>query len=265
MPPFDLEQGKLSVRVSEGVYYQLLADIDDFGFRKSDGSDNISGFFNQLLPNLIAYRIEKRKDLRKYLEKNIIHCIKDNYQDKLLYFMDDLFDCSYFDDYREHYHRQTFHFRLNKANIIKLQGFFDELEEQNQNKTSYLRNLFNEYVNMRKDKREGLCFDDMYSLLYHAINNKCSIKCSYKDKNYLLLPYKIDLNYVDGSLYLIALETENLHICHTFRLCWLRSIVLKEVREYVFSEKVVKKLDYLVYNYDYTGKTTINLSKLKTV
>ena len=31
MPPFDLEQGKLSVRVSEGVYYQLLADIDDFG------------------------------------------------------------------------------------------------------------------------------------------------------------------------------------------------------------------------------------------
>ena len=96
--PFDLDQGKLSVRVSESVYYQLLADIDDFGFTKSDGSDNTSGFFNQLLPNLIAYRREKRKDLRKYLENNIIHCIKDNYQDKLLYFMDDLFDYSYFDD-----------------------------------------------------------------------------------------------------------------------------------------------------------------------
>ena len=77
MPPFDLEQGKLSVRVSEGVYYQLLADIDDFGFRKSDGSDNANAFFNQLLPNLIAYRIEKRKDLRKYLKNNIIHCIKE--------------------------------------------------------------------------------------------------------------------------------------------------------------------------------------------
>lgn len=35
MPPFDLERGKLSVRVSEGVYFQLLADINDFEFKKN--------------------------------------------------------------------------------------------------------------------------------------------------------------------------------------------------------------------------------------
>ncbi len=263
MPPFDLEQGKLSVRVSEGVYYQLLADIDDFNFRKYDGSDNLSGFFNQLLPNLIAYRIEKRKDLRKYLENNIIHCIKDNYQDKLLYFMDDLFDYSYFDDYREHYHRHTFHFRLQKANIIKLQSFFDELESQNQNKTSYLRNLFNEYANMRKDKREAICFDEEYSILCRAIDNKCLITCSYNDENYSLVPYKIDLNYIDGSLYLLALEADKSHICHTFRLCHLRNILQKGVHQFEFSDKAIKKLEYLIYKYDYTGKSTIDLSKLK--
>lgn len=144
-----------------------------------------------------------------------------------------------------------------------MKGFFDELESQNQNKTSYLRNLFNEYANMRKDKREGLCFDNEYSFLCHAINNKYSITCSFKDENYSLLPYKVDLNYIDGSLYLLALETENPHICHTFRLCWLRNIVQKEVHEFEFSEKAIKKLEYLIYKYDYTGKTTINLSKLK--
>lgn len=264
MPPFDLDQGKLSVRVSEGVYYQLLADADDFNFRKMDGSNNLSGFFNQLLPNLIAYRMEKRKDLRQYFENNIVHCIKDNYQNKLLYFMDDLFDHSYFDDYREHYHRQIFHFRLQKANIIKLQSFFDELEVQNQNKTSYLRNLFNEYANMRKDKREALCFDDEYSLLCDAINNKRSIICSFKDKSYSLIPYKIDLNYNDGSLYLLSLETNNPHVCHTFRLCWLRNITQKDLYKFEFSAKAIKKLEYLIYDYNYTGKTTINLSRLKT-
>lgn len=263
MPPFDLEQGKLSVRVSEGVYYQLLTDIEDFAFKKANGSDNANAFFNQLLPNLIAYRIEKRKGLRKYLENNIIHCIKDNYQDKLLYFMDDLFDFCYFDDYREHYHRETLHFRLNKANIIKMQGFFDELEAQNQNKTSYLRNLFNEYANMRKDKREDICFSNECSLLYRAMDNKRSITCSFNDKSYSLIPYKIDLNYVDGSLYLLALDIEKTHICHTFRLCWLRDIVQKEAHGYVFSDKTLEKLEYLIYKYDYTGKTSINLSRLK--
>ena len=263
MPPFDLEQGKLSVRVSEGVYYQLLADIDDFGFRKADGTDNANAFFNQLLPNLIAYRVEKRKDLRKYLENNIIHCIKDNYQDKILYFMDDLFDYSYFDDYREHYHRHTFHFRLNKANIIKLQAFFDELAAQNQNKTSYLRNLFNEYANMRKDKREALCFEEESSLLWRAIDNKASITCSFKEENYSLIPYKVDLNYVDGSLYLLALEMDNPSICHTFRLCWLRNIVVKDNDEFEFDDKTREKLEYIIEEYDYTYKTTLYMNRLK--
>lgn len=40
MSPFDLEQGKISVRVCDGVYFQLLADIDDFDLKKSN-----SGFF----------------------------------------------------------------------------------------------------------------------------------------------------------------------------------------------------------------------------
>lgn len=144
-----------------------------------------------------------------------------------------------------------------------MQGFFDELEAQNQNKTTYLRNLFNEYANMRKDKRETICFDDEYSLLCHAINNKRSVTCSYKGESYSLLPYKIDLNYVDGSLYLLALETNTPHICHTFRLSHLRNIIQKEVHEFEFSDKATKKLEYLIYKYDYTDKDTINLSKLK--
>jgi len=263
MPPFDLEQGKLSVRVSEGVYYQFLADIEEFKFTKSDGSENANAFFNQLIPNLIAYRIEKRKDLRKFFENNIVHCIKESYQDKLLYYMDDLFNYSYFDDYREHYHNYMFHFRLNKSNIINLQDFFDELAAQNQNKTTYLRNLFNEYANMRKDKREAICFDNEYSTVRRAISENLSINCYYNGENYSLIPYKVDLNYADGSLYLLSIEVGKPNLCHAFKVCWLRNVSLKETYFYQFSDKTKKKLDYLIYEYDYTDKPNIFLSRLK--
>ncbi|MGN0824627.1 MAG: hypothetical protein ACI4MB_06145 [Candidatus Coproplasma sp.] len=263
MPPFDLERGKISVRVSEGVYYQLLADIDDFKFKKANGEQNANAFFNQLIPNIIDYRVDKRRELRKYLEINIKHCIKECFQEKLLYDMDDLFDNTYFDDYREQYHRHVFHFRLNKSNIIRLQNFFDELQAHNQNKTSYLRNLFNEYANMRKDKREAICFDSEYKLLKRAIDSKLSISCAYQDNIYSLIPYKVDLNYIDGSLYLIALEVDDTRICHVFRLSWLRNIELKEIYEYQFIQEGINKLEYIIYNYDYTNKPTINLCRLR--
>ncbi len=260
---FDLDRGKISVRLSEGVYYQLIADIEDFDFTKPDGSNNANAFLNQLLPNLILYRISKREKLRKYLEDNIINCIKDNFKDKILSFMDDLFDHSYFDDNNEHYHKQTLHFRLNKQNIIRTQPFFNELEVHNQNKTTYLRNLFNEYANMRKDKRECICFDNELTNLINAVNNNHTITCTFENKNYSLIPYKIDLNYVDGSLYLLALEINKQNICHTFRLCHLRNIFINETQEYEINEKIIDKLEYLIYEYDYTNKPTINLSKIK--
>ena len=262
MSYFDLDQGKLSVRVSEGVYYQLLADMEDFNFCKKNNKTNANAFFNQLLPNLVDYRFKKRKYLRHYFQDNIEFCIKESYRGKLLLFIDDLFDYSYFDDYKENYHNYTFHFRLSKTNIIGLQNFFDELKAQNRNKTTYLRNLFNQYSNMRKDNRESLCFNKELITLKNAILEKHAIICFYKNIAYNLIPYKIDLNYVDGSLYLLALEKDTPRICHAFRLCWLRNIIVKETYEYKFSDKAIKKLNYLIYHYDYTEKATIDLSRL---
>lgn len=116
---------------------------------------------------------------------------------------------------------------------------------------------------MRKDKRESICFEKEYSLLRSAINDKSSITCTFQDENYSLIPYKTDLNYVDGSLYLIAVEIDNPNICHTFRLCWLRDIVIKDNYKFEFGNKAVEKLEYIIYEYDYTNKITINLNRLK--
>lgn len=265
MQPFDLEQGKLSVRVSEGVYYQLLADIEEFNFKKTNGNKNSNAFFNKLLPNLISFRFEKRKDLRDFLENNFKHCIKDNFKNKVFDIMDDLFDTVYFDDYRENYHRHILHFRLNKTNIIELQSFFDDLNNQNQNKTSYLRNLFNEYANMRKDKRESVCFSEEIALLNNAVKNKLLISCSYNNDYYNLIPFTIDLNYIDDSLYLLALESKRTNICHTFKISSIRNITIKTPYEFKFDNTTLEKLKHIIYKYDYTNKDTLNLKLLKHI
>ena len=266
MAPFDLEQGKISVRLSEGVYFQLLADVEDFNFKKANGTLNPNAFFNHLLPNLIAYRIAKRKSLRSYIKKSILGYVKDNYKNNFLYRMDDLFDFCYFDDNQEHYHRETIHFRLNKSNIIQLQDFFNELEKLKEKKTTYLRNLFNEYASMRKDKRECICFDDEYAILCHAISKNLSVTCLYKNEKHTIIPVRIDLNYIDGSIYLLALNTENTNICHAFRLCWLRD--LKENPSPIHSNidnELIKKIEYLIYEYDYTDKPNIDLTQITSI
>lgn len=264
MPPFDLEKGKLSIRVSRGVYYQLLADIEDFRFEKSNGETNPNAFYNRIIPTLIEYRDKKRSDLREYFENNIRHCIIENYQDKVLDFVDDIFDYNYFNDNKEYYHNETIHFRLNKENIKKLQGFFDILESLGRNKTTYLRNLLNEYANMKKDKREEICFACEYDVLNRAVNEKYLLNCKVGGENYSLIPYKIDMNYVDGSVYLIAVEKDKPYICHTFRLSWLRDLVLKGVYQYTFSDLAIGKLEYVIEEYDYTNKRKIDIRRLKT-
>lgn len=262
MSPFDLEQGKISVRLSESVYSQLFADVDDFAFIKNNGEKNPNAFFNQLLPNLIAYRLKKRKSLREFLENNFRHCIKEHCQNKVFSMMDDLFDTVYFDDYQEFYHNHRLHFRLTKSNIINLQGFFNELQEQNYNTTSYLRNLFNEYANMKQDKREGICFAGAYSLLKNAVSERLPVSCSYENKDYLLFPYDLDLNYVDGSIYLLALNGIKTTRIHALRLSHLRNISLKRNDTFSFKESLIEKFEYLVNIFDYTNKPTIYASKL---
>ena len=263
MSPFDLDQGKISVRVAENVYLQLLADIEDFEFKKSDGKLNANAFYNKLLPNLILYRARKRRDLRNFLEKNFKYCTKDGFQDKLFNSLDDLFDSVYFDDYREYYHRQRVHFRLRKSNIISLQKVFDELEEHNTNKTSYIRNLFNEYAYMKKDKREQLCFQQEYILLNKAISNGNMITCICNGEKLSLLPYRLELNYMDDSLNLFSVDMDKKGVCRVLRLCSIRNIYVRETENYVINDELLRKIDYILDELDYTEKRIYNLNRIK--
>ncbi len=48
----DFEEGRISVRLSEGTFYALQKDVSNFNFTSADGSCNENGFFNTILPEL---------------------------------------------------------------------------------------------------------------------------------------------------------------------------------------------------------------------
>ncbi len=262
-PAFDLDQGKLSVRVSESVHRQILVDAENFNFIKDNGENNLNAFLNRLLPELIEYRTQKRNSLRNFWENNFRQCIKENYQEEVFSILDDLFDTVYFSD-KEFYHRKTLHFRLSKSNILSLQGFFDELERNNQNKTTYLRNLFNEYAYMKLEQRELLCFKEEYLSLSWAINHNLSVNVECDGKEYTLLPFALPLNYQDGSTYLIATQIKNPNVCNAFKLCSIRNVMILDFEETSrkHDEKTAEKLAYIINNVDYSSTTEFLLNKI---
>lgn len=262
-PTFDLDQGKLSVRVSESVHRQILVDAENFNFKKDNGENNLNAFLNRLLPRLVEYRMQKRDNLRDFWENNFRQCIKENYQEEVFSILDDLFDTVYFSD-RDFYHHKTLHFRLTKSNILSLQGFFDELERSNKNKTTYLRNLFNEYANMKLEQREILCFKEEYLSLSWAIDHNLSVNLEYDGEDYTLLPFALPLNYQDGSTYLIATQTRNPNVCHAFKLCSIRNVMILDFEEtsYKHDENTSKKLGHIINEVDYLTVSTFNLNEI---
>lgn len=262
-PTFDLDQGKLSVRVSESVHRQILVDAENFNFKKDNGENNLNAFLNRLLPRLVEYRMQKRNSLRVFWENNFRQCIKENYQEDVFSILDDLFDTVYFSD-RDFYHHKTLHFRLTKSNILSLQGFFDELERSNKNKTTYLRNLFNEYANMKLEQREILCFKEEYLSLSWAMSHNLSVNLEYDGEDYTLLPFALPLNYQDGSTYLIATQTRNPNVCHAFKLCSIRNVMILDFEEtsYKHDENTAKKLSHIINEVDYSTVSTFNLNEI---
>jgi hypothetical protein len=256
---FDLEQGKISVRLSEGVYNQLKADIVFFAFKKEKGGWNENAFFNKLIPNLIDYRTSKRNQLRDYIKDNFECCIKDEFREKVYYVLDDIFNTVYFNDYNENYHSLRIHFRLNKENIINLNDFFVELETKNIKKTSYIRNLLNEYCDMNRDKREWLCFKTEFDWINSSQPKVSRIEFEYRNKYYSICLYTLELHKITNEWFVIGFDMNKPFYLRAFRLCELKDITFGEDVNLTLSKDCQCLIDEYIDSSVYSKKNFLNL------
>lgn len=205
------------------MFKLLQEDVKRFGFKKANGQANPNAFFNQILPNLLSYRVQKRSRLRQYMSKNFKHCIKKEYQDDVLSILDDLFDYVYFDDINESYHNKTIHLRLNKWNMLRMESFFDELDEFGEKRTSYLRNLLNEYTKMRQDERESICFADQHERIWVAMETRTFVTCKYMGVENRMCPLAFEVG-PDGYLYVLAMSEDAEFLFEPIRLSFIEKV-----------------------------------------
>lgn len=241
---FDLDQGRVSVRLSEYVYRSLTDDMREFSFDNNKKMYNKNAFLNKLLPNLIIYRDSKRDRLSRYIKDNFECCIVPQYRDKVLFSIDGIFDFIYFDDFYETYHTEVLHFRFNKENIPILQKVCKELNETGMKKTAYLRNLLNEYVSMSVYMRQRLLYMKECQSIEYAIRNSLSISLKTNDKNTCCIPIEIKFSNNDHKWHIIILS-DNKQL-NAIRVCDIIQLELGDCRHIIFSkeeEAIIK--DYI--------------------
>ena len=172
----DFEEGRISIRLSEGTFYALQRDISNFCFLNSDGSCNENGFYNCILPILHENRSIYRERLRNVLKKRFSNKIKPEYREEIFEELDDIFNTVQFEDKGIQYHQAKLDIRLSKDNMKFFSPIFSLLKKQNIPKSAYIRNLLNQYVSLRNDEREYLCYINEYEELMKASLDKLVVE-----------------------------------------------------------------------------------------
>ena len=247
----DFEEGRISIRLSDGTFFALKKDIATFCFFNNDGSCNENGFYNCILPTLHKNRLIYRDRLRNVLEKRFSNKIKPEFKEEVFDELDDVFNTVQFEDKGIQYHNAKLDIRLSKDNMRFFSPIFALLEKQEIPKSAYIRNLLNQYASMRNDEREHLCFVNEYEELTMAAHNNVAIEHTSNSQIETLFPLTVTLCRYDNELYVICLMThDNNYILKSYRLCEFKSYKLLpftyEVPKNLISEAeaIVSKFEY---------------------
>lgn len=161
----------VTIRIPHSLQKKIWAEVPKRYFRKPNGEPNENEFINKILPNLLAFRNEKRGRLRKYLKDKIQASIAKGMQDSVLDLICESFDHVYFEKLDEECDC-TLTLRLDVDRHAMYASLFDRLEHMGIARSAYLRNLFCEYFNFSNELRERICFKEEYDTLKTAMEEE---------------------------------------------------------------------------------------------
>ena len=247
----DFEEGRISVRLSEGTYYCLQRDVAKFCFLSADGSCNENGFYNTILPRLHEKRVAERKRLHKVLTKRFIDKIKPEFKNEVLNELDDVFNVVLYEDKGTRYHHAKIDIRLSKENMSYFADIFSLLKAQCIPKSAYIRNLLNQYTTMRTEERECICYAKEFAELWELSNENAMVE--YLKDGYVenMILVTVDLCCYDNELYVVGIVWHNEEaMLKAYRLCeFKRYKILYE--ECKIDEELLKQADALIADFKY--------------
>ena len=259
----DFEEGRISIRLSEGTFYTLQKDIANFCFFNNDGSCNENGFYNCILPTLHKNRLIDRERLRNVLKKRFSNKIKPEFKEGVFEELDDIFNTVQYEDKGMQYHNAKLDIRLSKENMKFFSPVFSLLEKQEIPKSAYIRNLLNQYSSMRTDEREYLCFVNEYEELTTIALDNVVIEFMSNGQTETLFPITVSLCRYDNELYVICLMPQSDdYILKSYRLCEFKSYKTQAIT-FDVPEFIMSKVKSIIAKFEYYKKPSIRLNGAK--
>lgn len=245
----------MHILLSESTYYSLLQDMHRFNFFHEINGEktiNINRFVNKILPTTISYRQEKDTIFKKTILKKYSKFLKYNDEEATTFLLLLANENFYGDDLLS-YHKINISLRISKSNMELMDTIFEDLIDFNIQKSKFIRNLLNQYSNLKLDTRELICFNKEYHLFEKAIEKKNLIKYSMNGRIEEALPILIHTCPYDNEIYLFTIKRINTNELElkTLRLCDIENIFItdktleinniseikEEINNYVFELK----------------------------
>lgn len=191
----------IKLYISNFVSQILSHDAIRFEYTDKEGSPNLNGFLNKIIPNIMHYRKYRREKIRKILSEDYQR--KDT--DQIYNCVNTVIDEVYFSDEELDILEDTVWFRPS----IKKKAVFNEIADSEtiltgQSVSVYIRGLLNEYSRLPQYLREKIAFNDELidfknasetGRIFHATVNRKSIRVfafqyvyewTYDQGNYLI-------------------------------------------------------------------------------
>lgn len=238
----------IKIRISSFVSDVLRNDAFRFKILKN-GSANLGGLLNKLLPLLVELRKKRRKDIENIL------CNEYNREDSESIYsaVNTVIDRVYFDEAELHDLTEDLHFRFSKENLL----LYDEIKDSEtvitgQDVATYARGLLNEYCLLPPYKRELILFSKELEIFCDKRADSHVVIFRDKLTNERFKVFAYDYHYgnlYDQNDYCICYDLEDKNI-KAVQLCRISSIRIGSER-FKPTQKLKKILDEYLDNMEF--------------
>lgn len=251
---------KIKIRVSNFVKTIIENDTQAFSFIKKDNSSNINAFLNKLLPNLLLLRKQRRELIHNSID-SALEFTNNNLTERLRNYLDTIIDKVYFNDNYLYNLDDTVWIRPTKENITAFEEIINiETSITQQEISTCIRNMLNEYCILPQFKREQITFNQEVYLLTLAQSYDQAIVLEYNNENLKLL----SLQLISGYTY----DQNNYVLCFDLNNDCIKALLLHKIKHlyvideyYDLNDCVYYELSKIINNQSYTEYETFDIKE----
>ena len=216
----------MTIRIPSLLARHVPAEVSKRNFIKKNGLGNENEFFNKMLPNMLAYRAYKKGFLREFLDKNIKACIADGMQEKILDFLAESFDYSYFNE-SEYECDDIINIRFDVKNKDLYAELFSRLDNLGIKRSAYLRNLIHEYFSQSEYQKERICFDDEFAKIVEALSDELIFQFKTETQTITALAAALEYSVKSEHWYLLYFYENQFDTLYSVPLFRIRDVLIR--------------------------------------